>query len=256
MEYYEVLGLSKTATIEEITKSYRQKAVQYHPDKNPGDASAIAKFKACTEAYEVLGDMAKRSQYDVQGYVGRRPPNFRPPPTPERPKKPVKTAEDFIREREEGEAKKKPTQHNLDAIQCSFFGGGATGRNIMVHVYLTPEEMRDGGKFMALIKKRELCDRCIGDGTVRIPCPDCSAFARTSIINDYCPKCHGQRDMDVPCKLCNGEGVAKWNINEVWFTVPSGASVGQQIRLVGEGECAPSKMPGYAQIVLLEKKAA
>ncbi len=74
MNYYEVLEVPKTASADDIKKAYRQKALKYHPDKNPGDKSAEAKFKEANEAYEVLSDNDKRHQYDTMGFVGKRPP--------------------------------------------------------------------------------------------------------------------------------------------------------------------------------------
>lgn len=78
MDYYDTLGVARTATSDEIKKAYRQLALKYHPDKNPGDKEAEEKFKKAAEAYEVLSDPSKRNEFDVKGYVGRRRPDTPP----------------------------------------------------------------------------------------------------------------------------------------------------------------------------------
>jgi len=157
MDYYERLGVSRTATEEEIKKAYRTLAKQYHPDRNPGDKAAEETFKKVQEAYDTLSDFQKRAIYN-----GRMPP-------PPKPKQPKPKTEDPIKEvaKEEWswftgeEINQPPSQAQLDAIQCSFFGGDTTGRNILTHLFLTKDDMQSGGHAVVKIKKRELCKKCI-----------------------------------------------------------------------------------------------
>lgn len=250
MDYYERLGLTRTATADEIAKAYRQKAIQFHPDKNPGNVSAVQEFKQCAEAYEVLSDVAKKSQYDVQGYVGRKPANWRPPP---KPKPKPKTAEDFKKEFE-AKADRPATKEEVEAIPCSFFGGSNSGRNIQAHLFLTKEQLRAGGRYPLKIKKRGLCNGCVGDGYVFGPCPKCFVNRDYENLQMHCPTCNGSKMVEKKCGKCGGEGVSLWSISEVLVAVSPGTNSGQQIRIAGEGESAPHKMPGYLQVVVLEQQ--
>ncbi len=152
--YYETLGVTKSSPPEEVTKRYRQLAKTYHPDRNPGDPAAEVKFKEVSEAYDVLNDPLRRSQYDSQGYVGRRPP-----PQPQYRPKPQKKAQ------------KKPTpQYNvqhvrvfskeeLDAVKCQFFGGNdriLMGRHVLVTLVIKKSEL--GRTFEVAVKKRRHCN--------------------------------------------------------------------------------------------------
>jgi molecular chaperone DnaJ len=245
MDYYTKLGVARTATPEEIQKAYRRLAFKHHPDRNPGDAQAVETFKQVAEAYEVLQDDVKRATYDRQGYVGRRPP---PSPPPSKPKpKPAPPP--------------PPTKHPHDDIQCSYFGGNTTGRNIMTHLYLTKEQMQAGGQFCVWIKKREACMNCHGDGNGNRICQICRGNGRLTHLvvggnREMAPECHmckGEGIIFVPCRHCKGQGVSQWTVKSVFPTVPPNCQAGQQITVIGEGEVAPLKSPGYLRVVVLEK---
>lgn len=251
MDYYAVMGVSRDATEEEIQKAYRRLAFKWHPDRNPGDDSATEKFKEVQTAYEVIGDPDKRAQYDRQGYAGRRPPpGTQPHNTAPKPK----TKEDFERERAEQKererrAQQAATQKELDEIECSYFGGGATGRNVLVQMKLTPQEMKQGGSKFIKVKKKGLCNKCIGDGMGMKMCPKCHG-QRPDV--GWCPTCNGEGAVPIKCPACNGEGVSNWTIHEVKVNWSRNIQPGHQINILGEGEAAPRKPPGNVRVVVIQ----
>jgi molecular chaperone DnaJ len=255
-DYYKILGVEKSASKDEIKKAYRTLAKQYHPDRNPGDKGAEETFKKVQEAYDTLSDIQKRAIYN-----GRTPT----PPQPKKPKPPPPKTEDIFTDftKEEwswatGEnINKEPPQAELDAIQCSFFGGDTTGKNILVHLFLTRDEMQLGGHASVKIKKRELCRKCVGDGVEKRVCPSCNGSGRQSRLGFgpalACKRCEAVGAIDYPCQKCLGDGVKHWSIKEVKVMYPKDSQSGQQITIMGEGEHKPMKMPGYLRVVLLEK---
>lgn len=254
MDFYQLMGVERTATDEQIQKAYRKLAMKYHPDRNPGDDAAVEMFKKVSEAYEVLSDPTKRSTYDRQGYVGRRPPSPPPPPKQE-PAKP-KTKEDFEREKAEEKRKKRAaagdpgafTQADLDAIQCTYFGGGDRGRSIQMQMKLTPSEMKNGGHKMVPVKRRTMCRSCVGDGNVMKSCPACRGN-RPDVA--WCQKCEGMGAVQTQCPTCKGEGVSPWTIAEVRVVWSAGVQPGHMINVLGEGEFAPGKPPGNLRVVVV-----
>ena len=247
MEYYSVLGVAKTATPEEIRKAYHKSALQHHPDRNPGDVEAEKKFKEASTAYEVLSDPIKRSQYDLQGYTGRPPP---PPRPTAKPKPKPKTKEEFVEEAKMKENGKKhiATQEELSSINCSFFGSSGTGMNILAHLSLTEDEKRIGGAYAVKIKKRDLCNNCVGDGTAMAPCPKCKGRVADCV---YCLHCDGAGAVEGKCPSCKGEGVHQWVVKFVNFNVPAHVQSGHIVNVLGEGESAPRKRPGNLRIVVV-----
>ncbi len=243
MDYYEVMGLSRAASEEEIKKAYRQLARKYHPDMNPGNDTYVTKFKEIQNIYEVLSDPQKKLQYDHLGYVGRRPVS---PPKPKPQPAPVKTKEDFERERAELEAALHKS--NIDKIQCSFFGGGSTGRSILVQLKLTSEEMKKGCSKDVIYKKKSICRKCIGDGRAMIRCHGCGA--KRELIG-FCQICDGIGALNLVCPTCGGEGVKDWSIETVKVKVPQNVQAGHTINVIGAGEEAPNKAPGQLRVVVV-----
>lgn len=252
MDHYTFMGVARTATDEEILKAYRKLAKTYHPDRNPGDTEAEAKFKQLSAIYEVLSDPTKRAEYDRQGYVGRRPPG--PPPKPpappkEEPPKP-KTADDFKKERTEFERRQNPTPEDLAEYHVDYFGGGGTGRNIQVQLKLTPAEMKKGGKFQVYVKNRDFCGRCVGDGKSPMTCPACGG-RRPDV--GYCPRCDGMGAEYKQCPQCAGTGLGKWVIRSVPVYISPNVQTGHSVKVLGEGEHAPFKTPGHLRVVIVPK---
>lgn len=246
MDYYAILGVNRNDSIDIIKKTYKELARKYHPDVSK-EKDCQQKFIEITAAFEILTDPVKRQQFDINGYVGRRPPKTS---YSKKPVKPVKTKEDFEKEREEKERKEANvfTKEELEKVSCSYFGGPLTGKNILTHYKLEPYQFVTGCTVMVPIKKRKLCSRCIGDGKFLQACKVCGNDQLTRMA---CPRCFGEGIEEEKCPICKGEGVSKWIINEVKFTVPPRSSPGFSLVAMGEGEDAPLKSPGYAKVIFV-----
>ncbi|MDR6990764.1 molecular chaperone DnaJ [Luteimonas sp. 3794] len=238
-DYYEVLGVTRTATEDELKKAYRRCAMKHHPDRNPGDASAEAAFKECKEAYEVLSDGGKRRMYDQHGHAA--------------------------------------FQHGMGGGNAGpGFGGGADMGDIFGDIFGNifgggggrggPRRGADIGYVMELdledavagVEKRvELptlagCDDCDGSGSEdgkRETCSTCAGRGQVRMqrgiftMQQACPHCGGQGQIIAnPCKTCHGAGrVEEEKVLSV--KVPAGVDTGDRIRLAGEGEAGPAGSP-------------
>ena len=234
-DYYEVLGVGKDASAEDIKKAYRKKAMQYHPDRNPGDKEAEAKFKEVGEAYEVLSDADKKAKYDQYGFAGVDP-NFNPG--------------GFGGFGGFGDA-----FSGFGDIFGDLFGGGRRsanapqqGENIGAHLDLTFEEAAFGTEKEVPVSRIETCTKCRGTGCATgapETCPTCrgSGSVRTTQTfmgmsmqsSSVCPKCGGTgRIIKDPCPTCRGKGKVR-RATKVRVQVPAGIDEGQSIRVRGEG---------------------
>lgn len=245
-DYYEILGVAKGATKDEIKKSYRKIAMQYHPDRNPDNKEAEDKFKEATEAYEVLGDDDKRSKYDKYGHAG------------------IRGGQDFHGFNNVNDI----FSHFSDifggsSIFDDFFGAsnqrggrggrrrgtGTPGSDLKVTLKLTLEEIAAGVAKKIKIKKYIGCESCSGSGSEggssSKTCPACngSGEVRTvsrSVFGQFvniqtCANCNGEGTVvDKPCRKCHGDGrvVAEETIK---VNVPAGVSEGSYMTLRGEG---------------------
>ncbi len=257
-DYYEILGVSRTATYEEIKKAYRKLAIKYHPDKNPGNKDAEEKFKEINEAYEVLRDPDKRSRYDQFGHAGVKGSaggagytNF----------------EDLINDLFGGAG---------DPFS-SFFGGarssrkrkrGQRGGDIKIRIKLTLEEIAQGVRKKVKVKKYVTCEACRGTGAESPDafqtCPTCQGTGKlrhrvgggffSQIIVSDCPTCKGEgRIIQRPCKVCNGDGRVLGE-DIISFDIPHGVSEGMQLRLQGEGHAGlKGGSPGDLIVEILEE---
>ena len=244
-DYYEVLGIEKSASDAEIKKAYRKMAQKYHPDMNPGDKEAEARFKEVNEANEVLSDPDKRARYDQYGFAGVDP-NFNPN---------AGFGGGFGGFGGFGD---------LGDLFGDFFGGGsarrtgpAKGQNVGADVALTFEEAAFGCKKEVTVGRIEncpdchgtgcrggapadTCDQCRGTGTVRITRQTAfGAFAQTSA----CPKCGGTGKLvKDPCPTCRGKGKVRKN-KHIEVNIPAGIDDGQSIRVRGEGSAGTNGGP-------------
>ena len=243
-DYYEVLGVSKCATDDEIKKSYRKLAKQYHPDLNPGDKAAEARFKEVNEAYEILSDKEKRARYDQFGHAGVDP-NFNPGGG---------FGGGFGGFTDMGDI-------DLGDLFGSFFGGGfggggssrrngpQRGETIRTGVAISFEEAAFGCEKEVTVSRTEQCDVCHGTGcapgTTAEVCPDCHGSGTVRIqrggggfsfaTTTTCPKCRGAgKIIHQPCKTCNGAGSVRRQ-KKLAVTIPAGIDNGQAVSLRGQG---------------------
>ena len=248
-DYYEVLGVSKTATADEIKKAYRKKAIQYHPDKNPGDKEAEEKFKEAAEAYDVLSDEQKRQRYDQFGHAafsgaggGGGYGGF-------------------------GGFGGGGFSMNMDDIFEHFgdifgghFGGrssrsqSARGTNLRVRVKVTLEEVATGVEKKIKLNKKVKCSHCNGTGAESpsdvVTCSTCGGTGRVIRTTQSffgpmqtqttCSACHGTgKIVKKKCHKCGGEGL-ETSPEVVSINIPAGIYDGAQLVMKGYGNAAPN----------------
>jgi molecular chaperone DnaJ len=237
-DYYEVLGISRNSSEEEIKRSYRKLAVKFHPDKNPNDAHAEEKFKELGEAYDVLIDPDKRAAYDrfghaafAQGTAGRG--GFHDP-------------FDIFREVFGGAG--------AGGIFETFFGGGATtdregrqrGSDLRYDMQITLEEAALGVEKEIEIRKLDTCNKCQGKGAEpgsrSINCPTCGGRGQVISsrgffqVSQTCPRCRGVGQIvEKPCRVCDGEGRVE-NTSRIKLKIPAGIADSSRLRSSGNGE--------------------
>ncbi len=240
-DYYEVLGVQKDASAEEIKKAYRKAAMKYHPDRNPGDKDAEEKFKECGEAYEVLSDGDKRSRYDQFGFAGVDP-NYG-----------GGAGGGY------GGFSGFDGFGDLGDIFGEFFGGGSRssgsrqnaprrGENVMARLELTFEEAAFGCEKEVTAPRIENCTACKGTGsaggTVET-CSNCRGTGQVRTTQNFmgmqmqstaaCPRCGGRgKIIKTPCNTCKGKGKVRRN-NKVKVKIPAGVDAGQSVRIRNEG---------------------
>ena len=239
-DYYEVLGVSKGATDAEIKKAYRVLAKKYHPDLNPNDKTAEAKFKEVSEAYEVLSDSEKKSRYDQFGHAGVDP-NFG-----------AGGAGGF------GGFDGFGGFGGFGDIFESFFGGGGSarrngpqkGNDIRQGIKLTFEEAAFGCEKELSVTRNETCSECGGSGakkgTTAETCSQCGGSGEVKVAQrtpfgqfmttKVCDKCRGKgKIIKEPCPQCGGRGVNR-KTRKISVKIPQGIDDGQTISIRGEGE--------------------
>ena len=257
-DYYEVLGVSKGASDDEIKKAYRKLAKKYHPDVNPGDQAAEAKFKEVNEAYSILSDKEKRARYDQFGHAGVDPNYGAGGPG--------------------GGFGFDMGDTDLGDIFGSFFGGGfggfggsssarrngpQKGESLRANLTITFEEAAFGCEKEINLNRSEECEACHGSGcepgTTAETCPDCRgtgvvrvqqrtggfAFSSTAA----CARCRGTgKIIHSPCKACSGSGSVKKS-KRVTVSIPAGIDDGQAVSLRGQGNAGKNGGPAGDLIV-------
>ena len=265
-DYYEVLGVDKSASAEDIKKAYRKKAIQYHPDKNPGDKEAEEKFKEAAEAYDVLSDPQKRARYDQFGHAGMSGQGgfssggF--------------SMEDIFSQF--GDIFGGAFGGGFGSAFGSAFGGGsrsssrrvARGSDIRIKVKLSLAEVVKGVEKTIKINKMVTCPDCHGKGAVSEAdiktCDHCHGTGVvTKIANTIlgqmqttspCPYCGGEgKKITNPCRKCSGTGLVK-SAEEITFKIPAGVQEGMQLTIQGKGNAARNGgVPGNLLVVIEEE---
>ena len=259
-DYYEVLGLSKGASAEEIKKAYRKVAMQYHPDRNPGDKAAEEKFKEAAEAYEVLSDTDKRAQYDRYGHAGLSN-NGRGPGGGMNMDDIFSQFGDIFG----------------DDLFGSFFGGrrggtsrsrGVRGSNLRVKIKLNYEEIAKGVTKNIKVKKYVSCTTCSGTGAKDRSsiqtCSTCGGSGQVrSVSNTFlgqmqtvttCPTCNGEGSIvTAKCSVCKGEGRV-YGEETVTLDIPAGVQEGMQLSVGGRGNAGERGGSPGDLIILIEEE--
>ncbi|OIP07763.1 MAG: molecular chaperone DnaJ [Betaproteobacteria bacterium CG2_30_68_42] len=246
-DYYEVLGVKRDASADEIKKAYRKLAMKHHPDRNPDDKAAEEKFKEAKAAYEILTDADKRAAYDQYGFAGV-------------------------------DASAAGGAEGFGGFADAFsdiFGdifGGARGRSnvyrgadLRYDLEITLEDAARGTQTRIRIPTMEPCEACHGSGarkgTEPKTCPTCGGAGQVRIqqgffsIQQTCPRCHGSgRFIADPCPTCRGSGRVKQH-KTLSVNIPAGIDDGDRIRLAGEGEHGVGGGPPGDLYVQLHTKA-
>ena len=241
-DYYEVLGASRGASEDELKKAYRKKAVKYHPDKNPGDAAAEAKFKEISEAYDVLKDSEKRAAYDRYGHAAFQQGGMGRAGGGGGQHDPF----DIFREAFGGRG-------GGGGIFDEFFGGGqgagggaAHGSDLRYDLEITLEEAAKGVEKEIKYRRPIECSKCSGSGaepgSSQVTCATCGGTGQVTsnrgFINfrQVCPDCSGTgKRIEKPCNECRGEGRVM-DSSTVKVRIPAGVASGSKLRSAGKGE--------------------
>jgi len=256
-DYYEVLEVTRTATVEEVKKAYKKKALQYHPDRNPGDADAEERFKEAAEAYEILSDEQKRSKYDRFGHDA--PGGFGGP---------------------QGGFSMEDIFSQFGDIFGGHFGfggfGGSSrgqrvnrGSDLRVRVKLTLKEISTGVEKKIKVKKYVACTHCNGNGadkgTAYTTCSTCNGSGVvTRVVNTMlgqmqtqstCQTCNGEgKIITKKCAHCAGEGIIREE-EVIALNIPAGVAEGMQLSMSGKGNAARhGGINGDLLVVIEEEK--
>ena len=236
-DYYEVLGVDRSAADQEIKKAYRRIAMKYHPDRNPDDQDADAKFKEATEAYDVLMNAEKRSAYDQFGHAG-------------------------VDQSMGGGFQGGASFSDIfgDVFGDIFGGGGSGGRqgpqrgsDLRYTMEVSLEEAVRGATREIKVPTLQHCDTCDGSGAKPgsnpVTCGSCGGSGQVRMqqgffqVQQTCPKCRGRgKTISDPCLDCRGQGLLE-KTKTLSVKVPPGVDTGDRIRLSGEGEAGPSGGP-------------
>lgn len=252
-DYYEILGVDKTSSADEIKKAYRKKAMQYHPDRNPGNAEAESNFKEAAEAYDVLRDEEKRARYDRFGHAG-------------------------VSGNQGGFSSNEDIFSHFGDIFGDLFGfsmGGTRGRggrnrpqqgsDLRYNMNISFRQAAKGDTITIKIPRNITCATCNGSGsapgTSPETCRQCGGAGQVRHNQGFfqisvpCPSCQGQgTTITNPCPQCKGRGMQQ-EVRELAVSVPAGVDTGNRLRLRGEGEAGLNGGPAGDLYVVLNVEA-
>ena len=245
--YYAILGLKKTASLKEIKKRFRQLALQYHPDRNPGDPISEEHFKLVAEAYQVLSDAKKRQVYDQKGYTGLR---------------------------EQGYTGFERTEDILRTFATEFFDflgiAGVLpqahpfkGADLCYQLELSREEASEGGVHQIRISAMEICGPCRGNGVISTSdleaCHWCNGSGRYTESSGIftaigtCPKCEGKGKVRMhPCPSCNGQGRLEVT-KDLLVDIPAGVENNTRLKISSQGDSGENGQAGDLYLLIQVK---
>jgi molecular chaperone DnaJ len=265
-DYYEVLGVQKDASKDDIKKAYRKLAIQYHPDKNPGNKEAEEKFKEATEAYEILADDQKKSAYDQFGFAGVEGMGG----GGQDYSSAFRGFEDIF-------------GGDLSGIFDTFFGGGGgsrfrgggssgggnggarQGANLRYDIEIPFKDAVFGTKVEIQYSRNESCPACKGSGAAngagKKVCPTCQGSGQVRHSQGFfsvastCPSCGGEGSIiEQPCKECGGSGAQKKR-QKIMVTIPAGVENGKRVVIPRQGDAGPNGGPTGDLYVFIRVKA-
>jgi len=261
-DFYDVLNVTRTASADEIKKAYRKLALQYHPDRNPGNKEAEEKFKEAAEAYEALSDPQKRQRYDQFGHEGMRGTDFRP----------FTNVNDIFSPFGDifGGGFGGSIFDEMFGTQTRQRRGSATspGSDLKIRLKLTLEEISSGVEKKLKIKKWKTCETCGGSGARSAQgtttCTVCKGTGEIrqvsrSVFGQFvniatCHNCNGEgKVIKEPCMSCHGDGRIQGD-STIKVSIPAGVSEGNYIPLRGEGNVGKRGGPAGDIIVVIEEE--
>jgi len=258
-DYYEVLGLQKGASKDDIKKAYRKLAIQHHPDKNQGNKESEEKFKEASEAYEILSDDQKRAAYDQFGFAG------------------VEGMGGGQHDYSSAFRDFEDIFGDFSGIFDSFFGGGGGGRrgsrgsggarqgsNLRYDIEIPFQDAVFGSKVEIAYSRNETCSSCHGSGASggsgRKVCPSCAGSGQVRRSQGFfsiaspCPTCNGEGFViDHPCKECAGAGTLKKR-QKIMVTIPPGMEDGKRVVIPNQGDAGPNGGPNGDLYVFIRVK--
>lgn len=260
-DYYEILGVDRSADVEEVKRAYRKLALKFHPDRNPGNAEAESKFKEATEAYEILKDPDKRRRYDQYGHAAfAQGAGF--------------TGGGFGFEGFDLTDALRAFMRDFGSFGFDdFFGGRAStqasnrGRDLQVRISLSLEEIAAGVSKKLRIQRLDTCPDCSGHGTApgtqRKTCPQCGGSGQIrrvvhslfgQMVNvSTCGACRGMGQViGTPCPTCRGEGRVRSQTTHT-VNIPAGVTEGNYIPVEGKGDAGAQGGPAGDLIVIIEE---
>ena len=248
-DYYEVLGVSKDASAAEVKKAYRKKALEFHPDRNPGDAAAEESFKEAAEAFEVVSDDQKRQLYDQFGHEGPKQAGF------------------------SGFRGSDEVFSHFGDLFADLFGGGFGGRrsdsgrgaDLRMRLEVSFADAINGSEREITVPRKQVCDTCTGTGCAEGSRPKSCGYCQGRgqvvhrqgffTVQTTCPKCRGEgQTITDPCRTCSGTGVQQVE-SELTIKIPAGVDHGQTLRVQGAGQGGTRGAPSgslYVQILVAE----